>query len=65
MGWGGRCRRSRWGRLLSLSVLLGLDSEFLIKALLRSNYLGWELQRVRQGGLHRRGLGPSPGQFQL
>ena len=48
-GWAGGTKRSRFGRLLSLPVLLGLDSEFLLKTLLRSDHLGRGSQTVRLG----------------
>ena len=48
-GRAGGDKWSRFGRLLSLPVLLGLDSEFLLKTLLRSDHLGRGSRTVRLG----------------
>lgn len=50
-GWAGGTKRSRFRWLLFLPVLLGLDSEFLLKTLLRSDHLGRGSQTVRLGTL--------------
>lgn len=48
-GSAGGDKWSRFGRLLSLPVLLGLDSEFLLKTLLCSDHLGRGSRTVRLG----------------
>lgn len=42
----GRAEPSRFGCLPSLSVLLGLDSELLIQALLRTDHLSGRMQTI-------------------
>lgn len=58
----GGAQRSRLRPLFFPSVLLSLDSELFLKALLRSDHLGGELQTAGQGDL--RGMASSQVQFQ-